>query len=357
MNRAFCDVTVSMLSRSVQRVRVASSATASVRTMYVRRHATAPRAPATATTRIFAPAAAGGASSSPSAASRASFMAAVAPSSVFGMQRAAASSSTLLFARGAPLTMARRQQATSTDKDGAKAAEEGKAEEGAKAEEDAEGKATEDKEGGTEPKTSVVDNFKKDFEKFPDIYNSANAFNFVLFTIFCLASTGSQIEADWWLEQWGIDKDFKPFAWLSHSVFCNNFLSMAFAMIMLHSMMHPIMNTLGSMGLLAFLSLVSVASGITMWGGAKFMDYSAEKQFGPWDIVAALFVAQYMHLGFAPWTIMLSFNGWVKYACCFGGVVICYYDWQPLLCGTVFGWLLITRVPQFRALATAAKAA
>lgn len=189
---------------------------------------------------------------------------------------------------------------------------------------------------------------KEDFVRFPDIYNSANALNFILFTVFCLCSTGSNVEEKWWLDNWGIDARFAPFAWGLHALLMNNFLSMTFAMMLLHTMCHSVLPTIGSRGLMMYCSITAVASGFLMWAFNYMMDNKAEKQFGPWDIVAALFVMQYLHQGFTPITILNSFNGWVRYACWVGAVCILYFDWQPTTAGALVGLALCKVHPKFR---------
>ena len=194
-----------------------------------------------------------------------------------------------------------------------------------------------------------LDGLKFDLKQFPDIYNSANFINGLLFTIFCLCSTGSQTETDWWNDHWGVDGgSVRPWTWILHSWYTNNFLSMCFAMILMHGMCHSVLPTLGSRGLMTYCLLTSVVSGMLMYvTNANFHpDGKGEKQFGPWDIVAAMFVMQYLHMGFLPHQTLLSFNGWVKYACLVGAVCIAYYDWQPLLWGTAVGIVLCkTRFP------------
>ncbi|CUE72174.1 transmembrane protein, putative [Bodo saltans] len=202
-----------------------------------------------------------------------------------------------------------------------------------------------------------IDAFKRDFHQFPDIYNSANAINFILFTIFCLCSTGSNVEAEWWINQFGIDAAFRPLAWFMHSVVMNNFLSMTFAMMLLHSMCHSVLPTIGSAALFQYCAIISVVSGVAMWAFNYSIGYTKEKQFGPWDIVAGLFVMQFLHQGFLPWQIINSFNGWVRYACWVGAVCILYYDPQPTALGTAMGFALCKFHPRFKVGAAAAAGA
>lgn len=201
-----------------------------------------------------------------------------------------------------------------------------------------------------------IDAFKRDFHEFPDIYNSANAINFVLFTIFCLCSTGSNVEAEWWIDQFGIDAAFRPMAWFMHSIVMNNFLSMTFAMMLLHSMCHSVLPTIGSAALFQYCAIISVVSGVVMWAFNYSIGYTKEKQFGPWDIVAGLFVMQFLHQGFLPWQIINGFNGWVRYACWVGTVCILYFDPQPTALGTALGFALCRFHPRFKPGAAAAAA-
>ncbi|AAZ13180.1 uncharacterized protein TEOVI_000628400 [Trypanosoma equiperdum] len=195
---------------------------------------------------------------------------------------------------------------------------------------------------------SHIQGLKEDIRKFPDIYNSANAFNFILFTAFCLCSTGSNVEEKWWMDNWGIDATFAPWAWLLHSFMMNNFLSAAFSMLLLHTMCHSVLPTIGSRGLVIYCVITAVTSGFIMWVGNKLANNTSEKQFGPWDIVAALFVMQYLHQGFTPVQILNSFTGWLRYACWVGAVCIAYYDWQPTAVGTLMGLALCKGHPRFR---------
>ena len=203
----------------------------------------------------------------------------------------------------------------------------------------------------TAPPTGIraqIEGLKRDYLEFPDIYNSANAINFIVFTVFCLCSTGSNTEAEWWNDQWGIDAAFRPWAWFLHSAMMNNFLSMTFAMILLHTMCHSVLPTIGSRGLLMYCGTISVVSGFLMWCFNYATKNTKEKQFGPWDIIAGLFVMQYLHQGFKPWQILGSFSGWVKYANVVGAVCILFYDFQPTVLGTALGFALCKLHPRFR---------
>jgi hypothetical protein len=90
---------------------------------------------------------------------------------------------------------------------------------------------------------------------------------------------------------------------------------------------------------------VPSAGFVSTYFGSKIL----EKQYGPWDLAAATMVLNYHILQVKPWTLLLSFNGWVKYACLVGGVSIVVYDPQPLLWGAVTGSLLYKINPALRA--------
>ena len=281
---------------------------------------------------------------------------------------------------------ARRFNATNSNGAGEQANSNGKAGESASASSSAAGGGAGDakadakaganaqqQEGAGEPKKAGgirghIDGIRTDIHQFPDIYNGPNMLSFVLFTIFCLSSTGTQVEQNWWLANWAVDGDSHRHPWsiLLHSVHTNNFLSMAFAILLLHNSLHPLIHGLagGSPALLQYMALVSVCSGLAMWLGQSLWygegtkdvlgrAYRGEKQYGPWDIAAAIMVMQYLRLGIPPHRLLLSFNGWVKYACCVGAVVICYYDPQPVVCGAVLGFGLCKFAPAFRGVAAA----
>jgi hypothetical protein len=201
---------------------------------------------------------------------------------------------------------------------------------------------------------NIFSQIRSDVQQYPDIYNAINLLNFVLFTVFCLCSTGSNVEAEWWLEHWGIDAALRPWAWFLHSLLTNNFLSMAFAMMMVHGMCTSAATGIGIPALMQYLAIVSIVSGFAMWAFNRARGYTKEKQFGPWDITAALFVMQFLHQGFKPWQILNSFSGWQKYAMWVGAICIMYYDYQPVVCGTVLGLGLIKFHPKFRAPTVAA---
>ncbi|KAG5510301.1 hypothetical protein JKF63_07629 [Porcisia hertigi] len=196
-----------------------------------------------------------------------------------------------------------------------------------------------------------VRGLRSDFSSFPQIYNSVNAINFIVFTIFCLCSTGSNTEERWWLNTGGVDNSVRPWTWLLHSFLTNNFLAMTYGMILLHTMCHHVLPILGSRGLMMYCGGTAVISGAMMWLGNYFYygsEAAPEKQFGPWDIISALFVMEYCYYGLTPMTILNSFSGWIKYACWVGQACIFYFDWQPTLAGTLVGLALCKGVPRFK---------
>jgi hypothetical protein len=248
-----------------------------------------------------------------------------------------------------PMTQMRFQAAKPSEEAGkadAEGAEKKKAAEGAEGEGEkpAEGEEGAEKKKEDEGVLSAFWKLKDDIKAFPDIYNAPNMLNMAIFTIFCLCSTGTEREAEWWVNCWGVDgHSFAPWAWLGHSFLCNNFLAMTFGMILFHSLAHASMAALGGRQFATFVAAVAVASGAMMWLTAASVGPSLgladEKQFGPWDVLSALFVHQYLSNGTTPWGLMLSFNGWVRYANLVGAVCILWYDPQPLVWGTLMGIL------------------
>eukprot|EP00758_Cryptobia_borreli_P010194 Tbor_TRINITY_DN5545_c4_g6::TRINITY_DN5545_c4_g6_i2::g.13501::m.13501 len=198
-----------------------------------------------------------------------------------------------------------------------------------------------------------ITGLRNDVRDFPDIYNVQNGLHFIIFTCFCLCSTGTSVEEEWWMKNWGIDADFCPWAWPLHSVLVNNFLSMSLAMLLMHSLVTGVIPTLGARSLLLYMGIIATVSGAIMWGGNYAMGWTHEKQFGPWDISAGLFVMHALRQGIMPWTILNSFNGWMKYAIWVGVLTICYYDWQPVITGTGIGFALCKLHPKFRGVAVA----
>ena len=277
-------------------------------------------------------------SSAPSVLDRLGAAAAPTATSIYG----SCSSSNLVAARRFQATQA-KQESSSTEKP---AAEEGAPK--AEGEEGAEKKPE-------EPQLNMFSKLRADLTTFPDIYNSANMLNMAIFTIFCLCSTGTEGEGHWWVNQWGVDGHLQPWSWLLHSLLCNNFLTMTFAMILFHSLAHATMAQIGSRALILYLAITCTASGALMWASNSALgEYlPKEKQFGPWDAIAALFVMQYFAVGTTPWGLLLSYNGWIKYANIVGGVCIVYYDPQPLLWGTLIG-LALTRAGPFKPVIAAA---
>jgi hypothetical protein len=207
-----------------------------------------------------------------------------------------------------------------------------------------EGATAEGAEKPKEPELGTFAKWREDLRTFPDIYNTANMLNMAIFTIFCLCSTGTEAEGKWWVDFWGVDGAFAPWSWLLHSLLCTNFLAMTFAMILFHALSHATMAQIGSRNLLLFLAVVCSTSGALMYGtNAAFgeqLGLAKEKQFGPWDAIAALMVMQYLAVGMTPWGLLLSYNGWIRYANLVGAVCIVYYDPQPLVWGTLIGLAL-----------------
>lgn len=193
-----------------------------------------------------------------------------------------------------------------------------------------------------------IEGIRNDLRDYPDIYNGVNLIHFLIFTTFCLCSTGSNVEEEWWLKNWGIDADFRPWTWPLHSILTNNFLAMTWAMLILNDLCVTALPTLGARGLVMYMGTVATVSGAAMWAGNYAMGWTHEKQFGPWDVCSALFVMKAMHQGFMPWTVLNSFNSWVKYALWVGAFCLCYYDWQPIICGTTLGFALCKFHPRFR---------
>lgn len=190
------------------------------------------------------------------------------------------------------------------------------------------------------PKASFLQSLRQDVVQFPDIYNAGIMLNFAIWTIFCMASTGSAGELEWWLEHWGIDAAFRPLAWLLHSLLINNFMSMAFGIIVLHWLFQAALPGLGNRGLLVYLGIVSLVSGVLMWAFNYATNNRREKQYGPWDWMAALLVMHYMHQGVTPFAFFMTFGGWVKFANVAGILCIMYFDWQPTLLGAGVGYVL-----------------
>jgi uncharacterized membrane protein YgdD (TMEM256/DUF423 family) len=122
---------------------------------------------------------------------------------------------------------------------------------------------------------------------------------------------------------------------------------MTFGMILFHALSHATMAQIGSRSLLLFLMTVVGASGALMYGTNAFFGESLglakEAQFGPWDALAVMMVN----------ALLLSYNGWVRYANLVGAVCIVHCDPQPLLWGTLIG-LALTKGRIFPPMAKAA---
>ena len=193
---------------------------------------------------------------------------------------------------------------------------------------------------------------RQDIREYPDIYNAVNAFQFILFTVFCLSSTGSKAEEEFWIRMCGIDLQWGSLlAPLLHVFLTTNFLSMAFAMLLLHNLGHTVIQAVGAPFLLRYLSVVALGSGALMCGMKMFFPNigQGEVQYGPWDIIVGLFVVSAATSGYSPLQLLGSFSGWVKYAAFLGAGVIMYYDWQPCVFGFLVAYGLhrsgISRIP------------
>jgi hypothetical protein len=178
---------------------------------------------------------------------------------------------------------------------------------------------------------------KTDVHQFPDIYNYINVFQFILFTVFCLSSTGSTAETEFWVKYCGVDGSGKCFlAPFLHAFLTTNFLAMSFAMLLVHNVGHTLITAVGAKFLVQYLGAVTILSGFGMMAlNALVPSLTTESQYGPWDLIAGLFYASAVSSGFTPFQLLNSFNGWVKYASWLGAGVILYYDWQPCLFGVV----------------------
>lgn len=326
MLRSVPSVTIHNISRRVQRVQLVQTATPS----FSARFFSGANSRVLATRRFYTMARPVGASSTLA-------------SSAWSSPAAAQGTSTL--GSSAACYAQRRWQTTEAKTESAKT--DAKAEEAGKTEgkPEGEGEAKAEDKKKDEGVLSAFTKLKDDIKAFPDIYNPANMLNMAIFTIFCLCSTGTEGEANWWVDFWGVDgKSFQPWAWIGHALVTNNFLAMTFAMILFHSLAHATMAQIGGRSLMAFCAAAAAGSGALMWLSEATVGPSLgladEKQFGPWDVISALFVYQYLAAGTTPWGLMLSFNGWVKYANLVGAVCIVWYDPQPLLWGTLIGLAL-----------------
>lgn len=126
---------------------------------------------------------------------------------------------------------------------------------------------------------------------------------------------------------------------------------MTYAMMVLHAMCNQMLPTLGSHNLILYTCATAVISGAIIWAYNRFRygdGESIEKQFGPWDVVSAMFVMQYMYFGIGPIRTLNSFNSWLRYACWVGQFCIMYFDWQPTFVGALVGFALCKGVPRFQ---------
>lgn len=255
--------------------------------------------------------------------------------------------------------ISRRMQSTGTktgeeSKDTEKPADE-KEKEGEKGKEE-KAKEGED-EAQQEKREWFYEKIKKDIGKYPDIYNSLNGMHFLLFLVFCLVSTASPAESNFWKNHCSVSDRFRPLAWAFHSLVTENFMAMAYSMMMLHKLCVQMYNVWGLKRVQAFVGLTAVISGAVMWLGnygyyQLYMKGKAghvpEFQYGPWDVIYGLLFAQYLHVAIHPIRTILSFDHWLKYASGVGTLFIWYFDWQPTLVGSIVGVVLCKTVPAFK---------
>ena len=185
-----------------------------------------------------------------------------------------------------------------------------------------------------------ITGIKEDVKNFPDIYNVPNMLNLAIFSVFALSSTGTQIEADWWISLCGIGNAFAPWTWATHFLMTGSFPAAAFAMMLLHSMCQPVAATMGAGTFNQYCLLVILLSGATMWIYHVLLHPTSEAQYGPWDLCAALFVAMYLQHGTMPLTILGGFHGWLRYASFVGAITTLYFNTQPTVIGSIVGLLL-----------------
>lgn len=269
------------------------------------------------------------------------------------------------------LRVSQRGTATSAEKASSTAKEEEE-----KKASDAKGDKKEEEEGGDgkkktkegekeaeEPRKSFFTQVKEDIVQYPDIYNSINGLHFVLFLVFCLVSTASPSEDSFWKNQLSVSDKFRPLAWWVHSIVTENFMAMAYSMMMLHKLIIQMIAVWGLKRVQTFVLLTSGISGAIMWLGnygyyQLYKKGKAEKkpefQYGPWDVMYALLLAQYLHVAIHPIRSILSFDHWLKYASAVGTLYIWYFDWQPTVVGAMVGLVLCKTVPAFKVMPKAA---
>lgn len=216
-----------------------------------------------------------------------------------------------------------------------------------------------------------INDLLNDFKTHGFIYNSPNFFNFIIFTIFCLISTGSAKEQRFWMTYFGLNNENNVFVniifnFTLHSFLTENFLSMSYAMILLHSLAHALLPVMGSRNLFIFIMSTAFGSGALIYlfnislynyrintnrrliaEGKEAQEVHLLKQYGPWDVIHALFLMHYFVHGVGAIQVLNSFSSWVKYACWVGEICILYHNWQPTLAGTIVG-LALCRAPMFK---------
>lgn len=208
-----------------------------------------------------------------------------------------------------------------------------------------------------EPRVSFFARIKRDIKDYPDIYNSVNGMHFLLFLVFCLVSTATPSENSFWKNKLCISDRLHPLAWWAHSFVTDNFMTMTYAMMLMHMLVIQMIPVWGIKRVQAFVVATAGISGALMWLG-NYMYYqwykegtlgmAPEFQYGPWDVVHGLLVAQYLHLAIPPLRSILSFHGWLKYASGVGAICIWYFDWQPTLFGIIVGTTLCKATPWFK---------
>lgn len=217
--------------------------------------------------------------------------------------------------------------------------------------------AEDQKQEPQEPRVGFFAKVRRDIKDYPDIYNKVNGMHFLLFLVFCLVSTASPTENSFWKNQLSISDKFRPLAWWVHSIITDNFLAMTYSMMMMHKLVVQMIPVWGLKRLQTFVLLTAGISGALMWFGNYMYyqwykrgkaDHLPEYQYGPWDVVYGLLIAQYLHVGIHPIRCILSFDNWLKYASGVGTICIWYFDWQPTFLGVLIGTVLCKAVPAFK---------
>lgn len=207
------------------------------------------------------------------------------------------------------------------------------------------------------PRLSFWKRIREDFAKFPEVYNQLNGLHFVLFLAFCLVSTASVSEDLFWKNNLCISDRFRPLAWWTHAIVTENFMAMVYAMMLLHRSIIQMVSVWGAKRVQLFVVISAGLSGAIMWLGNWIYYRDARKrgvaahveyQFGPWDVIYSLLMAQWLHVSIHPLRAVVAFDHWLKYASAIGTLAIWVYDWQPTVVGTVLGLVLCKTVPAFK---------